>query len=118
MTQAQDNYPRNLITIKLPDEPLTARRYYCLRQISPSEWSTCYYAPHVREGDKGYKTIPQEGGKKTGSFYHGHYFSSLEAASECFNEEINRQTERYNYFVGKFFSHRSLLATLDTDEVK
>lgn len=83
--------PRCLIQIRLPSEPATTERSYCLRQISDSKWSTCYYS-ETRD-----------------SFYYGHYFYSLEEAYVEFNTELNRQMERLSYHTEMFYKYRSYM---------
>jgi hypothetical protein len=90
-------FPKVLISIDLPLEPMQHERSYCLRQISESKYATCYM------------------NKKDNSYYYGHYFFSLEEALIEFNIELNRQTKRLSYHVEMYYKYRAEIHKLENN---
>lgn len=87
----KDFQARTLINIHLPSEPANCERSYCLRQLSETQWSTCYY------------NEPQD------SFYYGHYHSTLVDATEAFRLEMNRNMEHLSYHTEMFYKYRDYI---------
>ena len=79
--------PKTLINIHLPSEPATCERSYCLRQLSDTQWATCYY------------------NEDQDSFYYGHYFTNIDEAYEEFRKELNRNMEHYGAIITKFYEN-------------
>ncbi|MEL6440569.1 MAG: hypothetical protein AAFQ80_15085 [Cyanobacteria bacterium J06621_8] len=86
-------YPIKILEIRLPSEPLTADRAYCLQQVSSNQWSTYY----LRLADKVSYTMV--------------FFDNLNNALIGFQNELLGQMLRYNYFISLFFKYRQYITT-------
>ena len=86
-------YPVTLINIHLPAEPANCERSYCLRQLSDTQWCTCYY------------------NEDQDSFYYGHYHSTYVDASEAFRTELNRNMEHYEHLIQLFYKYRDYIVS-------
>ena len=94
-------FPITHVNIHLPSEPATSgeartatcNRSYCLRQPSETQWQTAYY-----NEDKD-------------CFYYECVYTTYVDASEAFRTELNRQMDRYDYFVRMFFKYRSYIVS-------
>lgn len=82
---------RCLIQIRLPAEPATCDRSYCLRQISPTKFATCYY------------------NEEQDSFYYSHYFTNLSDAYEEFNREMTYNMNHYSAMIDSYYKHRHII---------
>ena len=87
----ENKYPSTLINIHLPDEPMTATRSYCLRQLSETQWATAYY------------------NEDQDSFYYGHYFTNIDDAYVEFRTELNRNLSHYEHLITQYYKYQHLI---------
>lgn len=102
MNESEDKI---IITVDLPDEPATISRSLVLRYL-PDESHP--WAVHYRDRSNGDKF-------KSKGYFQGGYFATQEEAMAEFQSRLQRELDKYNPWIQKFFGLRDLVFRLKGD---